>query len=344
MSTSIDDLRQRLARFISQQTGSAARITMLQRLSGGASRDTWALDLEIDTGRDAGTYALILRRDAGSSMNPEALSREQEFRLLRAAYAYGVAVPRVRWLCTDTAVLGAPFLLMDRIAGESLGTRIVRRPEFAAARARLPQHMVEQLARIHALPTDHDGVVDLPRPAAGQSPAQHALAGVARTVAALDLHNPAVAWALRWLEHHAPPPPATLTVVHGDFRIGNMIVAEDGLRAVIDWEFAHLGDPHEDLAWPCVRDWRFGADQLEFGGVGRRDDVLAAYARAAGREVDRAAVHWWEILGNLRWSVTCVVQAERHLSGRDWSIELASLGRRAAEMELEYLRLIAATH
>jgi aminoglycoside phosphotransferase (APT) family kinase protein len=112
------------------------------------------------------------------------------------------------------------------------------------------------------------------------------------------------------------------------------------LRAVIDWEFAHVGDPLEDVAWPCVRDWRFGRDELRVGGVGDPEPYLAAYEQASGRRVERSAVRYWEIMGNLKWGVTCLVQAQRHLSGEDPSVELASLGRRSAEMQWELLDLI----
>ena len=155
------------------------------------------------------------------------------------------------------------------------------------------------------------------------------------------LSIPDVEFGLRWLGQRAPSC-AELTLIHGDFRIGNLLVGPEGLAAVIDWEFAHVGDPHEDLAWPCVRDWRFGNDALHVGGVGELAPYLAAYESAAGRTIDHNALRWWEIMGNLRWAATCHVQAQRHLSGADPSVELASLGRRAAEMELEFLTLIEA--
>ena len=114
-----------------------------------------------------------------------------------------------------------------------------------------------------------------------------------------------------------------------------------GLVGVFDWEFAHVGDRHEDLAWPCVRSWRFGQDALKLGGVGQPEEFFAAYESAGGRKVDPEAVRFWEVVGNLRWAVGCVAKAHRHLSGQAPSVELASLGRRACEMELELLDLIA---
>jgi aminoglycoside phosphotransferase (APT) family kinase protein len=305
----------------------------MQPIAGGASRATWSVDAEVGRAREA----LVLRMDLASSMNPDALSRPQEFALLAAAHAAGVLAPRPRWLDADGAALGRPFLLMDRVAGESIGPRVVRRPELAAARARLPAQMAAQLARIHAI--DPTPLGFLPRPPAGRSPALHALDYTRRVIDAIDLHNPALEFGLRWLAQHAPAC-EQLTLIHGDFRIGNLLVGPEGLNAVIDWEFAHVGDPHEDLAWPCVRDWRFGNAALHVGGVGQLAPYLAAYESASGRIVDRTTLRWWEIAGNLRWAATCHIQAQRHLSGADPSVELASLGRRSAEMELEFLRLI----
>jgi aminoglycoside phosphotransferase (APT) family kinase protein len=129
--------------------------------------------------------------------------------------------------------------------------------------------------------------------------------------------------------------------VHGDFRIGNVIFAPDGLRAVLDWELAHVGDPHEDIGWLCVRSWRFGAAPA-VGGLCGREPFFAAYEAAAGRALDRAAVRWWEVLGNLKWAVVCIMQAKTVLDGHVRSVELASLGRRVAEMELELLELTEA--
>ena len=129
-------------------------------------------------------------------------------------------------------------------------------------------------------------------------------------------------------------------LAHGDFRVGNLMVGPAGLVGVFDWEFAHVGDPASDLAWPCVRSWRFGSDRLRLGGGGSEEGFFAAYERAGGGPVDREAVRWWEAAGNLRWAVGCIAQANRYLSGQAASVELASLGRRTCEMEMELLDLI----
>ncbi len=276
----------------------------------------------------------------GGTITDEALSREQEFRVLEAAHRAGVRVPRPRWLCTDVSVFGVPFFLMNRVEGESVGRRVVREPSLAEARRLLPRQMGEQLARIHAIPTDSPGLSFLPRPA-GNSPARAALEAAAGQLERLNEPHPALELGLCWLRKHAPACD-DIVLCHGDFRVGNLMVGPDGLRAVFDWEFAHLGDPVEDLAWPCVRSWRFGSDALRLGGVGQPDEFLDAYAQGTGRRGEelQARIAYWEVLGNFRWAVGCIQQAARHLSGQAPSVELASLGRRTAEMELELLDLI----
>jgi aminoglycoside phosphotransferase (APT) family kinase protein len=338
-ATTLDDFRSRLAAFLTSAAGGSTEILALKPIAGGASRETWTLDAHITAGPEAGQHALVLRMDLASSMNPDALERTQEYALLAVAHDAGVLAPRPRYLDPDGTALGRPFLLMDRVEGESIGARVVRRPDFAEARKRLPQHMAQQLARIHSIDTSTSGLEMLPRPPAGCTPAQHAIDAVRTQLKTIGVHSPALEFGVRWLEQHAPAHTEQV-LIHGDFRIGNLIVGPEGLRAVIDWEFAHIGDSHEDLAWPCVRDWRFGNDAAHLGGVSDLEPFLTAYEAASGRTVDRTAVRYWEIMGNVRWAATCHAQAHRHLSGADPSVELVSLGRRAAEMELEFLTLI----
>jgi aminoglycoside phosphotransferase (APT) family kinase protein len=335
----LNEFCSRLETFLSQAFKGPVRLTAARHLTGGGSRDTWAVDVEVIGGPDRGPHALVLRRDLGGMIHDDALSREQEFRLLAAAHRAGVKVPRPRWLCTDGAVLGAAFFLMDRLEGESVGRRVVREASLAEARRLLPRQMGEQLALIHKLDVADEALAGLPEPAPGLSPFQTAVEQSARQLHRLGEPHPSLELALRWLRTHAPVSNARV-LVHGDYRVGNLMVGPDGLRGVIDWEFAHVGDPAEDLACPCVRSWRFGHDQLRLGGIGQPEAFFAAYESASGRTVDRRAVAVWEVLGNFRWAVGCIVQADRHLSGQAVSIELASLGRRTAEMELELLDLI----
>jgi aminoglycoside phosphotransferase (APT) family kinase protein len=198
--------------------------------------------------------------------------------------------------------------------------------------------MAGTLARVHAIPLDQ---VKGPL---GESPADPVEASLDAWEAALDSVDwqalPVVELGLRWLRLNRPArvEPA---VVHGDFRLGNFIVSpEDGLRAVIDWELCHPGDPAEDIGWLCIRSWRFGEDGRRVAGVGDLDSFLGAYREAGGADIPPERVRYWEVFGNLKWAVICAQQAGRHLSGREPSLELASLGRRICEPEWDMLELI----
>lgn len=331
--TRIDDFRTKLEAYLSTQTGTTAVIDEITPLAGGASRDSWAITMRLD----GQPQRLVLRKDQTTQMNDEALTRWQEFRLMQRAYDSGVKVARMRWQCDDSQWLGQPFFIMDYVDGISIGRRVIQLPELAHAREVLPEQMAEQLALIHQMSVED--LDFLPRPDAGRSPAQVALEYTYRVLDELRAHVPAFEFALRWAVQHAPVCDE-VTFVHGDFRIGNMLVDPHGLTAVIDWEFGHLGDPHEEIGYLCMRDWRFGNHHLHAAGLCPRERFIQAYESSSGRTVDRSAVDWWEIVGNIRWGVICLAQANRHLSGLDPSVELASLGRRSAEMQLEALRLI----
>lgn len=280
---------------------------------------------------------LVLRRDPpGHVVNT---TRDTERRLLEAAAAGGVPVPRVRYADDAPGALGSAFFVMEFIEGETIARRVLRDPELAAARTRLPEQLAAALAAIHRL--DPAAAPELPRPAGGQWASLAELARqeeIFRGIAP-DPH-PAIELAFRWLRDRAPAP-RRLVLVHGDFRLGNVIVGPEGLRAVLDWELAHVGDPVEDLGWLCVRAWRFGHDDRPVAGLCERERLWRAYEAAGGEPVEPAAARWWEVYGTLKWAVICMLQAHTFLAGVR-SVELASLGRRICEMELELLDLMGA--
>nr|WP_157344835.1 phosphotransferase family protein [Nocardioides sp. MAH-18] len=298
------------------------RIEDLKRVPAGASRHTWSLTIDGDraTRRD-----LILRMDAPGSMS-DAMDRETA--LMVAARAAGVPSPEVLTGSIDGADLGAAYVVMSLVEGETIPRRILRDPAYAEVRPVLAAQCGRALARIHSIdPSAVPGLEVSDELAAWRD--------------VLDEHgqpHPAFELAIRWLEEHRPEP-VTPRVVHGDFRNGNLIVGPDGIRAVLDWELAHLGDPLEDLGWLCVRAWRFGAEPV-VGGFGTVDDLVAAYEAERGTTVDREALHWWQVLGTLKWGIICIHQADRHRSGQTRSVELATIGRRVAENEWELLQLL----
>jgi aminoglycoside phosphotransferase (APT) family kinase protein len=251
-----------------------------------------------------------------------------EAAILVAAAQAGVPVPKLRLDATD-GLIGQPAFVTDRIEGETIPRRILRDDAYANARPQLAAQCGRVLAAIHRIP---------PESVAGLEQ-QDQVTQFRDVLDGFDEPHPAFELGFRWLEANRPPPTRTV-IVHGDFRNGNMIVGPDGVRAVLDWELAHLGDPMEDLGWLCVRAWRFGS-KLPVGGFGQRSDLFAAYGEAAGVEVDPKVARWWEVLGTLKWGVMCIIQAASHLHGLTRSVELAAIGRRVCENEHDLLTLIA---
>lgn len=286
------------------------------RLTAGASRLTWMLETTSGTGK---TEQFVLQRERvrGASMGRVAL----EAALLRTAGAGGVPVPEVVVADPEGECIDGGYVVTRRIDGETIARRILRDDEYATARSGFAAQAGRILAAIHALPT-----TDLPLPAAADP---LALAEVMLDEA-YDA-RPALEVGLRWLREHRPPSGPT-TLVHGDFRLGNLIVGPDGIRAVLDWEIAHLGDPMEDLGWIASPAWRFRGPQ-PVGGMGAREAMWAAYEEAGGRHVDPDTARWWEICSTVRWGAMCLKQAHAHLSGAVSSVELALIGRRAAQCE-----------
>jgi len=329
-----DELRERLEAFIGRQVSEPVRVEGLRRLAGGASREIWSLDAVHGGTR----LALVLRRDPGNTTMQT--QRHEEFRVQEAAFAAGVPVPRPYWLAADAAELGAPCYLMARIDGETLARRLLRDAAYAGARGAMTEQLGAILARIHAIDPAAPGLAALAAPPPGESPALAELDRYEQIFRGIAPEpHPAFELAFRWLRQRLPDG-ARRALVHGDYRIGNVVFGPEGVRAILDWELAHVGDPAEDLGWLCVRAWRFGSDHLPVGGIGTRADLFAAYERAGGAAVDAARVRFWEVFGNLKWAVICIAQARTHLDGLVKSIELASLGRRTAETELELLELI----
>lgn len=333
-----ETVRSGLAAFIERQSGSPVEVLALERWPGGTMRHAWAVDVEIARGDARGTHRLIYLQDRGGVHVGSRLSRAGEFQVLSAAHAAGVRVPRPYWEVRAGGPSGlAPGLILARVEGEVVARRIQAGPALAAVRPRLLAQMGAELARAHAIAPA--GLQGLPRPAPGQPAAEVQLAEVRRALAAIDEPHPALELGLRWLGRR-PPPAGPLVLVHGDYRHGNFIVdGAEGVRAVLDWELAHLGDPGEDLGWFCMRFWR-GVDRPADPGLGPRERFLDGYAAAGGALPGPEALRYWEVLANVRWGAVTLQQARRHLDGHETSLELAAIGRHCAEMEWEILTLL----
>ncbi len=342
---SADSLAPLLADFLTQAVRNSPQdqvrkvsVIALHLLTGGASRQTWSFDAVLEkTDGQVETLPLILRCDPPGG--PQAvMERSLEFRVIAAAHQEKVLVPKPYFLGDDR--LGVPFFIMERIEGETIPRRLFRDPAYAEAREVMTQQMGTRLARIHSVSIQKHQLEDLPRPQHGRSPAEEEILRYEEMYQTMAREpHPAFELAFRWLRQHLPAHQER-TLVHGDYRMGNLMFGPEGLRSILDWELAHIGDPLEDLGWMCVRSWRFGNDTLPVGGVGTREPFWQAYEEAGGYPVERASVHFWEIFGNLRWGVICLNMTQPFLDGLSTSVELAAIGRRTSETEWELLHLM----
>ncbi|MDE5440071.1 phosphotransferase [Bradyrhizobium sp. CSA207] len=319
-----------LSRSVVRWCPGATGATDAAKLSGGASQETWRFDIV----HPEGPIGAILRRaPKGYGAAPtRAAGPAAEARLMQLAYEAGVPSPRVMHVLVPEDDLGTGFI-MQRIEGETIARKILRDDEFAAARPLLARQIGEVLAGLHGLPLSK-------LPELRHMTATKEIAEFERDYRSLEWPKPVFELALRWLRENDPGPSPEETLVHGDFRNGNLIIGSDGIRAVLDWELAHLGDPMEDLGWVCVNSWRFGEIDKPVGGFGSREEMFAGY-EAAGRKVVPSRVKFWEVMGTLRWGIMCGGMMQRFREGPDHSMERAMIGRRVSETEIDLLRLLA---
>jgi len=298
-------------------------VSDLRRLSGGASRITSSFDLET---ADGVRRPLILQRERNDGIVPGSRVRTEEV-LLQAARGLGVPVPGVVAAGAGGG-LDPGWLVVERLEGETIPRKLLRDPEWATARGALTAQCGTALAAIHRI--DPDAVPGLPPRDPLRDPLEY-LDGLGEV-------RPCLEFGARWLEINRPPPGPRVTV-HGDFRMGNLLVGHDGLRAVLDWELAHAGDPAEDIGWMCARAWRFGGAG-HVGGFGSLSELLDSYAAAGGEAIDPERVRWWEAYAAVKWAVICALQASVHLRRANRSVELAAIGRRVCESEWDLLVLL----
>jgi aminoglycoside phosphotransferase (APT) family kinase protein len=315
------ELAPKLVGVLDAALGAGTVVENLRALTGGASRTTWAFEAVTSGQR----RSLILRTGPPDDVHA---GMELEARAQAAAAAAGAPVPHILVADDSAGPLGNPFLMCDAIEGETIVRRIQRQLD-AAGRTRLLRQCAQALADIHRADTNLAGVNHEDQLAEWRG----RLDAMGDTTATFE-------WAFRWLAANRPAP-SPPHLVHGDYRMGNLIVDASDLAAVLDWEMVHVGEVYEDLAWFCIRAWRFGAPaDRGAGGLGGVEDFLSGYEKAGGSTVDRAAFHWWLVLATLRWGVICRYQAERHLSGQTRSVELAAIGRRVCETEWDLLNLL----
>ncbi len=323
---------ERLAALALRRLPGCRGLASCERLSGGASQETYRLVIH----SDAGERALALRRAAGGAPSPEPgrPGLATEALLMQHAREAGVPAPEVVLVLRPEDGLGEGFL-MQWLEGETLGSRIVRDASLDAVRPRLAELCGEILARLHAVDLEATGLSSRLE----RVPPEAYVRRTWERYQALRTPQPMIDFTARWLLEHLPHPPE-LTLVHNDFRNGNLVVSPAGVVAVLDWELAHIGDPMRDLGWICTNSWRFGRSQLPVGGFGTREDLFRGYASVSGEPVDPERVRFWEVFGSFWWSVGCLGMAEQYRSGPDRSVERAAIGRRTSECQVDCVNLL----
>lgn len=324
-----DGIAARLTRIAPRLAPGGTRIDALERLTGGASMETWAFSV---IGGAAPAELILRRRTAPMEDHPgRKPPLEREAQVIAAATAGGVPAPEVVHVCTEADGLGEAYV-MRRVNGETLGKRIATDAAFAPARAMLARQCGAALARIHAVP-----------PPAGLETvdAAQTLDNYEATWRESGAVRPTIEAAFRWLRQRLPTEAVTPRLVHGDFRNGNIMVdANHGLVAVLDWELTHLGDPAEDLGWICTNSWRFGQPHRRVGGFGDLADMLAGYAEAGGAPIEPARVDFWQMVGSLKWGVMTTLMHASFAADPAAGPERGVIGRRLSETEADIVAII----
>lgn len=296
----------------------------LVRLSGGANMESWS----IDWGVAGAAEGFILRRAPSAEwMAARPFGLDTEAALVRAARGGGVRAPDVVAELAPADGLGDGYV-MRRVEADVAPAAIL-----ATAAPHLIDDIARELARIHALP------LDMLPPAIPALDTAEGVAALTQRFRDYGGDRPVIALALRWLADHIPPP-APPVLVHGDLRLGNIMATPAGLAAVLDWELAHVGDAHEDLAYGCMTVWRFGAIDRPAFGLADLDRYFAAYQSAGGGAVDLQRFRFWLIYRTTWWALGCLQMGAIWRSGVDASLERAVIARRTSEQELDLLMLL----
>ena len=314
----------------------SVRVEALSLLSGGAIQQNWQIQVQVSGGAHDGAHTWVLRTDAPATV-AASLSREREFDIIRFAHARGLLAPKPLFLTNDPTVTGRPFFVMEKLPGVAAGHKVVR---LDLNRRALAQALAQTAARIHAIPPP---IVELPflKTFLARDVIK-ACRDYLDTLDTLGEPHPVLEWGLRWCERRAPTQEET-TFVHRDFRTGNYLVHDGKLAGLLDWEFAALGNPLEDIGWICAKCWCFRHEHHIVGGVADIDDFIPAYEAASGRKVPPEALRYWQVMAHVRWAIIALQQAQRHLSGVEPSLELALTGKIVAELEWEVLQLTDTT-
>lgn len=302
------------------------------QLTAGASQQTFRLTVESSSGEQA-LYAMRRGQPGLESSSYGQLPPSLEVELLHLAAAGNVPVPEIHCVLAAEDGLGDGYI-MEWLEGETMGQRIIKAPELAEARKSLAFECGQSLARIHALPVSDSLATKL-----HQVSPERLVRETWDAYIALDTPQPMIDFTAQWLLNHLPKNSRS-TLVHGDFRNGNLMVTPGGIKAVLDWELCHIGDPMRDLGWLCVNSWRFGNRSLPVGGFGKVEDLIAGYESISNQHVDLDALRFWEVFGSFWWSITTLGMAQTWRTGETPSVERPVIGRRSTEAQMDCVNLL----
>lgn len=318
-------VRRRLHRALTRCIDGEFSVDGLELLTGGSAAQTWKFTLvKVDE-----SCEYILRLAHEGEQFELGIDKTTEAIVQSHAVAHGVLAPKVILTIESQDELGEGFV-MEMVHGETIPQKILRQPQYQSAREKMAEQCGQLLADLHKVPIDKlDFLPDL-----SAGPQLKQLRSFYQKMGEVV---PLFDYAFHWLENNIPAT-STKTLVHADFRNGNLIVDETGVVAILDWELAHLGDPMEDLGWLCVNSWRFGHSDKPVGGFGTREQLYAGY-QCAGGELNESSVFYWELLGVLKWGLICLYQTSVHLIGEERSVNRTAIGRRVSEAEIDLLAL-----
>ncbi len=322
-----------VATILQREIPAFTELLSCHQLTAGASQETWRLQLQTQSGE----RQLALRRAQSTAQDGSSvgeISLETESQLMQLAYNGGIPTPEIIYVLQPDDGLGSGFI-MQWLEGETLGQRIVKSEDLAGVRPQLAHECGAILGRIHALDWQGTGLADV-------LPQRGPKELVDETWSAyqeLNVPVPMIDYTWRWLQDHLPTQPRT-TLVHGDFRNGNLMVSPNGIEAVLDWELAQIGDPVRDLGWLCVNSWRFGNSAKTVGGFGELDELLAGYRSASGIDVSAKEVHFWQVFGSFWWSMATLQMADAWRRGETPTLERPVIGRRSSEAQMDCVNLL----
>lgn len=323
--------KQNLKTLIQQQLHyRLARDIHIHKLSGGAIQENWAI---ASSEQD---WAIVLRKNADTVVDASS-DRAQEYQLLRRLFEFGIQVPEPLYFSAKDNFLNSDFFMMQKISGVTEGHKLVRlkQPEL---QKKIVQDIGRHLARIHQIQHDQELEKILPYPDS-KNYLTNLIQQLTQQLENLKRARPIVEFALQWMQKHQPSVDE-IVLVHGDYRTGNLMIEDDHISGILDWEFTHWGDRREDIGWFTAKCWRFGQNQALAGGIGDYEDFMRAYAEENDIYIPEFEMKFWHVLAHVRWAIVAMQQSDRNLNHFPYSLELALTEFLVPQLEKNILDLI----